>query len=326
MSGTMNTFRQLLALGALVLPHTAVWAQAASTGAGQAYPSRPVRIVTSEPGGGNDIVARIVADGLSNSLPQRAIVDNRGIVAVEIAAKAAPDGHTLVVYGATIWLMQYLRDKVAWDPLKDLAPVTLAVTLPNILVVHPALPVKSVKELITLAKAKPGGLNYAAGTIGVSPHLAAELFKVMAGVNIVMIPYKGGGPALNGLIGGEAQLMFPNVGAVMAHIRSGRVRALAVSTAKPSPLVPGLPTIASTVPGYEHAAAICVFAPARTPPAIIDVLSREMARTLTRAEVKERLFNLGAEVVASSPPELAAYMRADMARMGKVIKDAGIHE
>lgn len=318
MSISVNAIVRLIVFGALALQSAAGWTQA--------YPSRPIRIVTSEPGGGNDILARIVADGLSNSLPQRAIVDNRGIVAVEIAAKAAPDGHTLVVYGATIWLMQYLRDKVAWDPLKDFVPVTLAVKLPNIVAVHPALPVKSVKELITLAKAKPGQLNYAAGTIGVSPHLSAELFKVLAGVNIVMIPYKGGGPALNGLVGGEAQLMFPNVGAVIAHIRSGKVRALAVSTVKPSPLVPDLPTIASIVPGYDTAATICVFAPARTPAAIIDLLSRDMGRTLTRPEVKERLFNLGTEVVASSPAELAAYMRADMAKMGKIIKDAGIHE
>jgi tripartite-type tricarboxylate transporter receptor subunit TctC len=318
MSVNVKTLIRLILLGALVLAPAVGWPQA--------YPSRPIRIVTSEPGGGNDILARIVADGLTNSLPQRAIVDNRGIVAVEIAAKATPDGHTLVVYGATIWLMQFLRDKVAWDPLKDFAPVTLAVQLPNVLVVHPTLPVKSVKELIALAKAKPGELNYAAGTIGVSPHLSAELFKALAGVNIIMIPYKGGGPALNGLIGGEAHLMFPNAGAVIAHIRSGRVRALAVSTAKPSPLLPDLPTIASTVPGYDTAATICVFAPAHTPAAIIDLLSHEMARTLNRPEVKQRLSNLGAEVVASSPAELAAYMRADMAKMGKVIKDAGIHE
>ena len=313
------TKRSLCCLLLWLLPvPAALWAQT--------FPSRPVRIVTSEPGGGNDIVARIVADGLSSSLPQRAIVDNRGIVAVEIAAKATPDGHTLVVYGATIWLMQYLRDKVAWDAQKDFAPVTMAIQLPNILAVHPTLPVKSVRELVALAKAKPGELNYAAGTIGVSPHLAAEVFKSLAGVNIVMIPYKGGGPALNGLIGGEAQLMFPNAGAVNPHIRSGRVRALAVSTAKPSPLYPDLPTIAVVVPGYDTAAVICVFAPARTPAPIVNLLNREIARALNRAEVKERLSNLGAEVLASSPAELTAYMRTDMARMGKVIKDAGIHE
>jgi tripartite-type tricarboxylate transporter receptor subunit TctC len=315
----MKPFVRFVVGSALVLSSAAGWAQAS-------YPTRPIRIVTSEPGGGNDILARIIADGLSTSLPQRAIVDNRGILAVDITAKANPDGHTLVVYGATIWLMPLLRDKVSWDPLKDLAPVTLGLALPNILVVHPTLPVKSVKELIALAKSKPGALNYSAGTIGVSPHLAAELFKSLAGVDIVMVPYKGGGPALNGLIAGETQLMFPNAGAAIPHMHSGRVRALAVSTAKPSPLVPDLPTIAATVPGYESAAVICVFAPAKTPAAIIDLLNREIAKTLKKPEVEKRMHSLGAEVVASSPAELAAYMRTDLAKMGKILKSAGIHE
>jgi tripartite-type tricarboxylate transporter receptor subunit TctC len=263
---------------------------------------------------------------LTASLGQRVIVDNRGIIAAEIAAKATPDGYTLLIYGSNIWLMQYLRDNVPWDPLRDFAPLTVAVNLPNILVVHPSLPVKSVKELVELAKAKPGELNYAAGTIGVSPHLAAELFKALAGVNIVRVPYKGGGPALNGLIGGEVHLMFPNAGSVMPHIKSGRVRALAVSTAQPSALAPGLPTVAEAVPGYETGAVICVFAPARTPAAIVDLLNREIVRVLNGAVVKERLFNSGSEVVANSPREFAAFIKSDMARMGKVIRDAGIHE
>lgn len=319
MSLKLNILARLIALVALLLP-LAAWSANAT------YPTRPIRIVTSEAGGGNDILARIMAEGINNSLPQRAIVDNRGIVAAEIAAKAAPDGHTLLVYGSNIWLTPFLRSKVAWDPIRDFSPVILAVQLPNILVAHPTLAVKSVKDVIALAKAKPGELNYAAGTIGVSPHLAAELFKALAGVNITMVPYKGGGPALNGLIGGETHIMFPNAGAVMPHIRSGRVRGLAVSTAKPSALVPELPTIASTVPGYETMAVIHMFAPAKTAVAIIDVLNRETARTLNKPEIKERLFNIGAEVVASTPAQLGAYMRADMEKMGKVIKDAGIHE
>jgi tripartite-type tricarboxylate transporter receptor subunit TctC len=317
MSFKLDALPRLIVLGVLAISSVTAWST---------YPLRPIRIVTSEPGGGNDILARIIAEGFNNNFPQRTIIDNRGIVAAEIAAKAAPDGHTLLVYGSNIWLLPFLRNKVAWDPLKDFAPVTLAVQLPNILVVHPNMGVKSVKELIALAKSKPGELNYAAGTIGVSPHLAAELFKSMAGVNITMVPYKGGGPALNGLIAGETNLMFPNAGAAMPHIRSGRVRGLAVSTAKPSTLLPDLPTIASTVPGYETTAVIHMFAPAKTPTAIIDVLNREATRTLTKPEVKERLFNLGAEVVASTPSQLDAYMRADMAKMGKVIKDAGIRE
>ncbi len=290
----------------------------------QPYPSKPVRFVTSEPGGGNDIVARIIAEGLTTGLGQRFIVDNRGIVAAEIAKNSTPDGYTLLVYGANIWLLPYLRENVPWNPLRDFAPITIAVQLPNILVVHPAMPVKSVRELIDYAKARPGKIDYAAGTLGVSPHLSAELFKSMAGVDLVRVPYKGGGPALNGLIAGETQLMFPNAGSALPHMRSGRVRALAVSSAKASALAPGLPTISATVPGYEFVAVICIYAPAKTPPAIVELLNRESVRVLNSAEIKERLFNSGNEVVANSPREFAAYMKADMQKMGKVIKDAGI--
>jgi len=290
----------------------------------QPYPAKPVRFVTSEPGGGNDIVARVLAEGLKPALGQRVIVDNRGIVAAEIAKNANPDGYTLLVYGANIWLLPYLREHVAWDPLRDFAPITIAVQLPNVLVVHPSVPVKSVRELIDHAKARPGKLDYAAGTIGVSPHLAAELFKAMTRIEIVRVPYKGGGPALNGLIAGETHLMFPNVGGAMPHMKSGRVRALGVSSAQPSALAPGLPTIAAAVPGYEFVAVICLYAPAKTPAAIVEQLNRESVRVLRSPEVKERLFNSGAEVVANSPREFAAYMKADMQKMGKVIKDAGI--
>lgn len=317
--------KRFFATAALSLVATfAVAAVAALAAETQAYPSKPVRFVTSEPGGGNDIVARIIAEGLTTRLGQRFIVDNRGIVAAEIAKNSTPDGYTLLVYGANIWLLPYLRENVPWNPLRDFAPVAIAVQLPNILVVHPAMPVKSVRELIDYAKARPGKIDYAAGTLGVSPHLSAELFKSMAGVDLVRVPYKGGGPALNGLIAGETQLMFPNAGSALPHMRSGRVRALAVSSANASALAPGLPTIAATVPGYEFVAVICIYAPAKTPPAIVELLNRESVRTLNSAEVKERLFNAGNEVVANSPREFAAYMKADMQKMSKVIKDAGI--
>jgi len=290
----------------------------------QGYPSKPVRFVTSEPGGGNDIVARVLAEGLTASLGQRVIVDNRGIVAAEIAKNAIPDGYTLLVYGANIWLLPYLRQHVAWDPLRDFAPITIAVQLPNVLVVHPNVPVKTTREFIDYARTRPGKLDYAAGTIGVSPHLAAELFKSMTALDLVRVPYKGGGPALNGLIAGETQIMFPNIGSVMTHMKSGRVRALGVSSAQPSALAPGLPTIASVVPGYEFVAVICLYAPAKTPRAIVEQLNSEAARVLKAPEIKERLFNAGNEVVANSAAEFAAYMKADMQKMGKVIKDAGI--
>jgi len=310
----------VLRIAAAVLA-AAVWVAPAQA---QGYPSKPVRFVTSEPGGGNDIVARVLAEGLTASLGQRVIVDNRGIVAAEIAKNASPDGYTLLVYGANIWLLPYLRERVAWDPLRDFAPITIAVQLPNVLVVHPTVPVKTTREFIDYARTRPGKLDYAAGTIGVSPHLAAELFKSMTALDLVRVPYKGGGPALNGLIAGETQVMFPNVGSVMTHMKSGRVRALGVSSAQPSALAPGLPTIASVVPGYEFVAVICLYAPAKTPRAIVEQLNREAARVLKAPDVKERLFNAGNEVVANSAAEFAAYMKADMQKMGKVIKDAGI--
>ena len=310
----------VLRIAAAVLA-AAAWVAPAQA---QGYPSKPVRFVTSEPGGGNDIVARVLAEGLTASLGQRVIVDNRGIVAAEIAKNASPDGYTLLVYGANIWLLPYLRERVAWDPLRDFAPITIAVQLPNVLVVHPTVPVKTTREFIDYARTRPGKLDYAAGTIGVSPHLAAELFKSMTALDLVRVPYKGGGPALNGLIAGETQVMFPNVGSVMTHMKSGRVRALGVSSAQPSALAPGLPTIASVVPGYEFVAVICLYAPAKTPRAIVEQLNREAARVLKAPDVKERLFNAGNEVVANSAAEFAAYMKADMQKMGKVIKDAGI--
>jgi tripartite-type tricarboxylate transporter receptor subunit TctC len=310
----------VLRIAAAVLA-AAAWVAPAQA---QGYPSKPVRFVTSEPGGGNDIVARVLAEGLTASLGQRVIVDNRGIVAAEIAKNASPDGYTLLVYGANIWLLPYLRERVAWDPLRDFAPITIAVQLPNVLVVHPTVPVKTTREFIDYARTRPGKLDYAAGTIGVSPHLAAELFKSMTALDLVRVPYKGGGPALNGLIAGETQVMFPNVGSVMTHMKSGRVRALGVSSAQPSALAPGLPTIASVVPGYEFVAVICLYAPAKTPRAIVEQLNREAARVLKAPDVKERLFNAGNEVVANSAAEFAAYMKVDMQKMGKVIKDAGI--
>ena len=310
----------VLRIAAVVLA-AAAWVAPAQA---QGYPTKPVRFVTSEPGGGNDIVARVLAEGLTASLGQRVIVDNRGIVAAEIAKNASPDGYTLLVYGANIWLLPYLRERVAWDPLRDFAPITIAVQLPNVLVVHPTVPVKTTREFIDYARTRPGKLDYAAGTIGVSPHLAAELFKSMTALDLVRVPYKGGGPALNGLIAGETQVMFPNVGSVMTHMKSGHVRALGVSSAQPSALAPGLPTIASVVPGYEFVAVICLYAPAKTPRAIVEQLNREAARVLKAPDVKERLFNAGNEVVANSAAEFAAYMKADMQKMGKVIKDAGI--
>jgi len=210
---------------------------------GQSYPNKPVRIVTSQPGSGNDLVSRVIAQGLTGGLGQQVIVDNRGVIAAEIVAKSPPDGYTLVLYGPPLWLLPFMRDNVPWDPVRDFAPITLAVSTPNLVVVHPSLPVNSVRQLIALAKASPGELNYGS-TAGASPHLAAELFKAMARVDMVGVSYKGAGPALNGLLGGQVHLMFPNASTVMPHVKSGRLRALAVASAEPSALAPDLPTVA----------------------------------------------------------------------------------
>lgn len=319
--------RLAVSLTALGLSITgAAYGQTPVAGSAQAYPAKLVRIVTTVPGGSLDLTGRIVAPKLSERLGQQVIIDNRGgIISMELVAKAPPDGHTLLIASASLWNSQFLRDSVPWDPLKDYAPVTLLVISPNILCVHPSLPVKSVKDLIALARARAGALNYASGQSGSSSHVAGELFKAMTGANIARVAYKGAGPALLSLLTGETQLSFPNAASVTQHIKSGKVKALAVTTLKPSTLALGLPTVeASGLPGYESKAMVGLFAPARTPAPIIEQLNVEIVRVLNDAEVKQRLFDSGAEVVASTPAELSAEMKAEMTTMGKLLKSTGI--
>jgi tripartite-type tricarboxylate transporter receptor subunit TctC len=223
-----------------------------------------------------------------------------------------------------MWTAPFMQN-VDYDPVRDFVPITLAVSSPTILVVHPSMPVKSVAQLVTLAKAKPGALNYASGTPGAATHLAAELFKSMAGVDIAHVPYKGGVPAVNALISGEVQLMFAFAGTAIPFIKSGRMRALAVTSAQPSPLAPGLVTIAASgLPGYEVVASMGMFAPVKTPETVITRLNQEMSAVLNRGDIKEKLFNGGMEVIAASPLEAATSIKSEMSRMGKVIRDAGI--
>ena len=285
------------------------------------YPSKVIRVVTATPGSNHDWGARIVAQELTPRVGHRVIVENRGSIAVELIAKdTPPDGYTLLFYGAYAWL-QPLLQKVNWDPVEDLAPITLAISSPNVLVVHPSLPVKSVKELIALAKARPGDLNYSAGGGGSTPHVAAELFKYMANVKIVRINYKGSGPSMLGLFVGEVQLMFAALGPIMPQVKNGKVRALAVTTAKRSPLVPDLPAVGEFLPGYESQAAIGFFAPKKTPAAIITFLSHEIQQAL-KATDPRMVFNAGVEIVGSSPEDFARFIKSDMAKMGKVFKSA----
>ena len=292
----------------------------------QAYPTKPVRLVVTGVGSGGDFAARLIAQGVTATLGQALIVDNRGSgnLPAEIVAKAAPDGYTLCLSAAPLWITPFLR-KTAYDPLRDFAPVTLAISSPNILVVHPALPVKSVRDLIALIRAKPGALNYATSGIGASSFLAAELFKSMLRADMVRVNYKSGGLALTELISGQVQLMFANAGSVATHLQSGRLKALAVTSAKPSALMPGLPTIAAGgLPGYELVSVQGIFAPAGTPEAVITRLNREFIPFLRRADTREKFFAAGVEAIGGTPEELAATLKSEMARLGKVIQATGI--
>ncbi len=294
----------------------------------QHYPVKPLRIVTSEPGGVADFTARLIAQGLSTAFHQPAIVDNRGgasgVIGIDIVARAPADGYTLIVFSPSLWTLPLIQ-RTSYETLRDFAPVTLAVTAPNLLLVHPSFPATSVKALIALAKAKPGEYNYAAGSIGAASHLSGELFKSMAGVDIVRVPFRGTAPALNALLGGQVQMMFAGAGSAVPHVLSGRLRALAVTSAQPSVLFPDLPTIASSgLPGYELETNTGMFAPAATPVAIINRLQAEIARALHQPEVKQRLAAAGIEPVANTPAEFTAKVKAEIARLGKVVKEAGI--
>jgi len=292
----------------------------------QGYPNKPIRIVCAGVGGSGDFVSRQIAQGVSASLGQSLIVDNRASSTIpgEVVSKAPPDGYTLLVHGAAFWIGALLQN-TPYDPARDFLPITLVNRAPSVLVVYPPLPVKSVQELIALARAKPGALNYSAGGVGGTSHLVAELFKHTAGVNIVRVPYKSGSVEMAALMGGEVQMTFGSAGTVAPHIKSGKLRALAVTTAEPTALFPDLPTVAASgLPDFEAAQMSGVFAPAKTPAPIINRLNQEIVRFLRSAEAKENFFKAGIEAVGSTPEELAAKMRSEMTRMGKVIKDAGI--
>ena len=292
----------------------------------QTYPTKPVRIVTSEPGGGNDFAARSIAPGLTASLGQQVLVDNRpaGVIPGQIVAKAAPDGHTLLLTTGLLWILPLIQS-VPFDPVRDFAPVILTASTPNILVTHPSLPVKSVRDLIALAKARPGDLDYASGALGSSSHLAAELFKSMAGVNMVRVPYRAAGPAVLGLVSGQVQVMFATASSVRPHIAARRLQALAVTSARRSVLIPDLPPIAEAgLSGYDAVTPFAIFAPGATPVAIINRLNSEIAQILKQNDVRERFMAAGVEVAGGSAADLGAMMKADVARMSKVIKSAGI--
>lgn len=306
----------------------------AGSGAGalaQEWPAKPIRFIAPNlPGGPTDILARLIGQKLAETLGQPVVIENRagaaGNIGTEVAAKAPPDGYTLVTgNNATFGANVSLYKRLGFDPVKDFTPIVLAATQPNILVVHPSLPVTNVKELIALAKARPGQLNYSGSGMGAAAHLSAELFKSMTATNIVHIPYKSAAPALTDLMAGETQLMFATSLSVIQHIKANRVRALGVTTAKRSRFLPELPTMAEAgVPGFEASTWHGVLVPAGTPGAIVERLNMEINRMLQLADVRERLAAMGAEVVGGSAKEFADHIQREIPKWAKVVKAIGV--
>jgi tripartite-type tricarboxylate transporter receptor subunit TctC len=295
------------------------------------YPTRFVRMqVGYTAGGAVDVSARMVAQRLTEALSQSVVVENRpgadGNVASDYVAKSAPDGHTLAYISAGHTMNPALHPKsLPYHPLRDFAPISMVATGPQTLVVNPSLPVRSVKELVALARAKPGQINFASSGVGGPMHLSSELLKIAAGIDIVHVPYKGGGPALNDVIGGQIEMTFVGAPASMPYIRSGRLRILAVSTAKRTVALPDVPTVAeSGYPGFEVGALYAMLAPAGTPPVIVNRLSSELAKIANQKDLRERLVALGLETVGSTPEYLADFMKTDLEKWNKLIQRLGL--
>lgn len=296
----------------------------------QTYPNKPIRfIVPFAAGGGGDIVVRTVAAKLSERLGQNVAVDNRsgagGSLGTEIASQAPSDGYTILMANvAPMAINVSLHKKLAYDPVKDFAPIALLVTFPNVLVVHPSLPVKSTRQLVDFAKARPGALTYASAGNGSTTHLSAELFQSMAGIKLIHVPYKGGGPALINLIAGEVTLYFGSMPASLPHIRARRLVPLGVTSLKRSDAAPEIPSIAeSGFPGFEAVTWIGVVAPKGVPQDIVDRLNKEVTQVLAMPDVRARLKSLGADPLASTPTEFAAYIVSEVGKWAKVVKQSG---
>jgi len=295
----------------------------------QPYPSRPIRlIVPYPPGGATDIVARMLGQKLGDVFGQQVVIDNRAgggqVIGTDLAAKAAPDGYTLILVSITHTINPALHKKLPYDSIKDFTPITLVAASPQILIVHPSVAAKSVSELIALAKGKAGGLNYASSGNGSGGHLAMELFKSMTGTRMTHIPYKGAGPALTDLIAGQTQAMFTSPLAALPHVKTGKLRALAMASKTRSLAAPDLATVGETVPGYEASLWYGLLAPAGTAKPIVARLHGEVVTALKLSDVVERLSSQGVEPIGSTPEELAAFMQSETAKWGKVVREANI--
>lgn len=294
----------------------------------QGYPSRPIRVIAlSSPGSGPDIVGRLIGQKFTEAWGQQVIVDTRpaatGIVGSEIAARAAPDGHTLLIVTSQAVIVSVMYDKLSYNLAKDFAPISYVASTPFILAVNPSVPASSIKELIALAKAKPGQLRYGSGGSGSPPHLSTEMFRSMTGIDVLHVPYKGITPAMIDAVAGQVQFVISVIPAVLPTIRSGKLRALGISSAKRSALVPDIPTIAESVPGYEFIGWYSLFAPAKTPQAILAKLNGELVKMLETQEFRERFSALGAEPHGSTQKELAAYLAVQTEKMRKAVKESG---
>ncbi len=292
----------------------------------QDFPHKPLRIVTAAAGGTGDFTTRVLAKGVADSMGWPVIVDNRpgGLAAIESVVRAPPDGYTLLV-DSLAFLVGPLRPKIFYEMASDFSPVASLSSSPAVVVVHPSLGVRTVKELIALAKARPGDLNYGSTGIGGIAHLTGELFKAMAAVNIIHVPYKATALAMTEVISGQVQLMFVPTGPAAPHIQSGRLKAIAVTSSKPSLLLPGVPPVAATLPGFESTSLVGIFAPQKTPTPIVNRLNMEIVRALNRGDVRERYLSFGVEPAAgSTPEELTARIISETAKWTKVVADAGI--
>jgi tripartite-type tricarboxylate transporter receptor subunit TctC len=296
----------------------------------QNYPAKTVRLIAPFPPGGSvDVVGRILAAKLTENIGQQVIVDNRsgasGNIGMELAARAAPDGYTLVINTLPLVTNQFMLSRMPYDVVRDFAPISHVTSSPSLVTVHPSLPVRSVKDLIALAKARPGQLNYSAAGVGTNPHIAGELFCLLAGVNIVAVQFKGGGPADVATISGEVGITFGNVSQQIGYLKNGRLRALAVTSATRSALLPDLPTVAEAgVPGYDFVTWHGILAPKATPRPVITYLNEQLRKVLTAPEQAHLWKELGLDVVASSPEAFAAHIDREQAKWGKVIKQRGI--
>ena len=303
----------------------------AATSHAQDYPAKPIRLVVPySPGGPVDIVGRLTAQKLTDELKQQVIVDNRagggGNIAVEIVARSLPDGYTLMMgANGTNAINPNLYPRLTVNAARDLVPIGMVASSPMILVVHPSVPANSTRELVALAKAKPGTINFASSGSGSTAQLSSELFKSMAGINIVHVPYKGAGPALTDLVGGQVQIMFTGISSTLPYVKAGRLKALAVSSEKRVPILPEVPAVNEEIAGYEVSTWYGVFAPVQLPKPYIGKLNQTLAKVFATADARQRLTALGAEPVTLSPAEFAVAIRREIAKWAKVIKDAGVH-